>query len=259
MPYSNAPDPRIMDGFAALGDVIGGGPQQRAAGAYTDQLKGHGQAADAMWQARDARARAIAREGIRADVVREAMAGNADAQAALGAAALGTAASPNLSSITGGLGDFADMQIASERRAALEAGDVPRYNRLTAFETKKDYQPMQIEGGVAYADGTDLADAVFTPLPQTQAQIESSRAQAERTRANIGNDAARTQAAVDKANRPPAPRGGGATGDKPRTAKQAEDFYLEQARQLIADKRLSVEEAKQRLKNAGYSKAADRL
>lgn len=203
----DTPDPRVVAGGAALGDLITGGPAQRAQGAYVDQYKKNATAAEAMWQARDSRARAIAREGIRPDVVQRAMSGDPAALAELGSAALGTAASPNLSNVTGGYRDVADMEIKRQRQEALANGDVPSYNRLTALETDKAYQPTRIAGGVMMEDGAPLGDQVI-PLPQTQAIIDQREATADRTRAATENDEAKADAYVDRQSRPPAARSG---------------------------------------------------
>lgn len=227
----DTPDPRVVAGGAALGDLIAGGPGQRAQGAYVDQYKKHGQAADAMWQARDSRARAIAREMIDADRVQRAMQGDQQAQAELAAGSLGTAPTPNLSNITGGLGDFADMEITRQRQDALTKGDVPAYNRLTALETDKAYQQTRIEDGVMMADGAALGDQVI-PLPQTQATIDQRRASANATtmRADAYADSTRTRANAY------ADRQGRAPG-KTLTAEQADvqmEWILAQANQHAA-------------------------
>jgi len=197
-------DPRIAAGGTALGDLIAGGPGERGEKVYVDQLRKNFDAADAMWQARDRRARAIAREGIRGSVDK---AGYAPNIAPLVGDILTTSDSPNIRN----LGDFAnpaDMAIEEERRKAMEAGDIPRYNRLTAVATDKAYQPARVVGGNVLPDGVGLGDSLdMVPLPQTQARIDDGRA--------------RTEAAVAKTNRAPAPHAGKTLSEPEAEAKMA--------------------------------------
>lgn len=205
------PNQALAQGLGSALDSVLGGAEHRGRLAYADQFKKEATAADAMWQARDNRARAIGREGFSPEVVRRAMDGDADARAQLGSYTLQAGATPNLSNITGGLGDFARMDLDRERRAAIDAGNVPQYNQYTALAEGKDYQPARVVAGNVLRDGVGLGDEAFAvmPLPQTQATIgatnataDARRAQAERTRANIGNDAAKTAATVSRANAP---------------------------------------------------------
>lgn len=206
----DSPDPRIAAGGAALGDMLAGGPAQRAQKGYFDEFKKSADAAGSMWTASDKRSRAIARDAMTGDLLARARAGDKEAQADLGAAVLRTADSPNLDNMTKGLGNLATAQIAEQRAAALTSGDVPLYNRLTALGTDTPYQPTRIESGIAMDDGARLGDSgvSLTILPQTQSLIDQREASIDRTRANIGNDAIKTAAYDYHQRRPPAPRKG---------------------------------------------------
>lgn len=207
----DAPDPRVVAGGAALGDLITGGPAQRAGGAYTDQFRKNATAADAMWKARDSRARAISREGLNPETL--VSAGYDPRMAPVLSNVLGASATPNLRN----LGDFAnpaDAEIDKQRREALAKGDTALYNRLTALATDKAYQPARIAGGVITPDGVGLGDEAFEvrALPQTEALIEQREASADatRVRADAYADSTRDRAAAyaDRQRRDPAPRSG---------------------------------------------------
>lgn len=248
-------NPQAVAGGAALGDMLTGGPGRRAQGAYVDQFGKNAKAADAMWQARDNRARAIAREGLNPEVLGQA--GYDEKLAPLLANVLAAGATPNLRN----LGDFAnpaDRLIDAERAEALKAGDIPRYNRMTALATDKAYQPARVTNGNILPDGVGLGDEAFqmVPLPQTLATIEQKEAQTQRTQAQIGNDAARTGAYVDKQHRAPAPRSGGSS--KPATTAQDEAAVLRKAREAVAAG-ASVEAVRKRMKDRGYGKLASKL
>lgn len=203
----DSPDPRIAAGGAALGDMLAGGPAQRAQKGYFDEFKKSADAAGSMWTASDKRSRAIARDAMTGDLLARARAGDKQAQADLGAAVLRTADSPNFDNITKGFGNLATQQIDVERRAALDSGDVRTYNRLTDLNADREFQPTRVVGGVMMENGADLGSTVI-PLPQTQATIDQREASIDRTRANIGNDAIKAGAYVRRQDRPPAGRKG---------------------------------------------------
>lgn len=199
MPFAwEQPDPNIAAAGAALGDIVSGGPQRRAKGVYVDQYRKNAEAADSMWKARDSRARAIAREGLSTDTLTGA---GYDAKVApLLANVLAAGATPDIRNL-GDFADPADRLIDAEREAALKAGDMPRYNRLTALATDKSYQPARIEDGVITPDGVGLGDSAFKvqPLPQTQSLIDQRAASSRATET-------RADAYADHQRRAPAPR-----------------------------------------------------
>lgn len=309
----DVPAPGLVTGGAALGDLLTGGVAQRTQGVYVDQIRKHGQAADAMWQARERRARALAREAITREEMERA--GYAPQVAGLLSAVLASGDSPDLRR----LGDFqdpADQLIDQQRREAMEAGDVPRYNRLTAVRTDKAYQPARVVAGNVLPDGVALGDEAFVmqPLPQTQAQIAQRQASGEaalirahssqRTmtppqaearvawimaqgnqrlakgespelvdawirnemaKAGLLADAATplvTDGAVGVPVRMDA-LGGDAPVARPRASRawsQAEVLQaIRDARRAVSTGRISVEEARKRLRDAGLHNAAERL
>lgn len=213
----DSPDPRIAAGGAALGDMLAGGPAQRAQKGYFDEFKKSADAAGSMWTASDKRSRAIARDAMTGDLLARARAGDKEAMAELGAAVMRTADSPNFDNMTKGLGNLATQQIDVERRKALDGGDVRTYNKLTDLNADREFQPTRVVGGVMMDNGAALGETVI-PLPQTQATIDQREASIDRTRANIGNDAIRADAYVRRQDRPPA----GHKGKAPLSSDEAD-------------------------------------
>lgn len=231
------------EGFAALGDMLLGGADARAADNANTYRKQAFNAADAFWEAKQRRARALideARLGARTTGL------TPDALAAAGydpkmvpvlAGVLGAAETPDMRRL-GDFADPADQLLDKERREALEAGDVPRYNRVTALQQDKDYQPVRTLGGAYIADGVNLGDLDAVPTPESLSRIEENEAQA--------------RAALIRANKPPAAR-----ASKP-SATSAEADVLAQARAAIGQGAPKAA-VQQRLRERGYSKLADRL
>lgn len=166
----DAPDPRIAALGGVLGDIITGGPQARGKLAFVDQLKRNGDAADAMWGARNTRAQAVAREGITGAAIRELMTGGAG-QFDTMAAVLGSGATPNL----GSLGDFqmpGYQNMVANRAAALESGDWGRANAMTSALAGKTFEPVAVTAqGIAYDPNVPLGEQVFRTTPIADAEI----------------------------------------------------------------------------------------
>lgn len=190
------------EGFAVLGDLVTGGAGARAEKAFLPQFKANATAMSALEMARKRRSEAIAadmmvdnRGRLTPDLVTRALAGDESALGELGAVTMGMAkGQPNFGTFTGGVQDVAGMSIDRQRQEALEAGNIPQYNRLTALGEGDDYQPARVVSGNVLPDGVALGDPDFAmqPLPQTAARIDATNAGAE--------------AALIRANRPPAPR-----------------------------------------------------
>lgn len=204
------------DGFMALGDMLVGGPKRRAEDEYAGQYRKNAQAADSMWKARDMRARAIAREGLKPELFTQA--GIPENQAPLAATILQAGDTPNLRNAA--LGDLGDMALDKEIRSRMEAGDFAGANQLTAVKADKNYEPVRVTGGNMMPSGVALGDEKFevVPLPQTLATIEQKEAQ-------IDQGQQRTNATVARANRPPAGRPSTPSDDK---------VVLAQARERVA-------------------------
>lgn len=173
----DAPDPRVAALGKVLGDIVTGGPQGRGQLAYVDQLKRNGDAADAMWGARNTRAQAIAREGITGQAIRELMTGG-EGQYDTMASVLGAGTTPNL----GNLGNFqmpGYQGMVASRAAALEAGDWRRANATTAALEGKQFEPVAVTAqGIAYDPNVPLGEQVFRTTPVADANIAVDRARA---------------------------------------------------------------------------------
>lgn len=224
---------------AKLGDMLLGNSGQAA---YTEQLGKEYQAQERMAKARQERSKMIAREALPAAIKADPVLGQ---RADLASAILGMAeGQPNLGTYTGGLGDLGDLALDTQREEAAKAGDYRRLNVLTAIKADKNYEPVVSEDGNLRPSGVALGDEAFRvqPLPQTQATIAQKGKQGD--------------AALIRANKPPASRARGG-GSKPSTAS-SEAQVLADARSAIASG-ASVASVKQRLKDRGYSKLAGKL
>lgn len=236
----------MADGFRALGEVLGGARDQSV---YDQALKGAYQTEGALQQARRQRAlalidasRADARSAVTTDLVGRALSGDVAAQAELGAQVLGSNQTMNL----GQLGKFQQPHYGEAQNIRFEGllGDTPdvaRANRATAFVEGEDYQPTRVLGGAFVPDAMGIDDIHAVPTPQTLANIQATERRAD--------------AAVARANRPPAPR---SNPGRPPTSAQVEDAVLAQARDAIA-RGASKDAVKARLQQRGYSKLAGKL
>lgn len=99
--------PDGYEGWAALGDMVAGGPRHRAEANYPQRLKQNFDAFDALEQARIRRAQAMAREALPAAIQSSGIQHPDLAAAVLGAAP----GQPNLSTYTGGLQDLGDIEL----------------------------------------------------------------------------------------------------------------------------------------------------
>lgn len=208
--------PTGYEGWTKLGEMLGGsigtpGTYEKALGQQYDSQRSGYQRDKAMQEARIARAQAISREGLPAAIASDP---ELSKRLALAQSVLGMAeGQPNLSTYTGGLGDLDDLAITEMIKQRLAAGDVQGANQLTSVKTDKLYEPIREVGGNLLPSGVALGDDDFTmvPLPQTLALVDQREA--------AGN------AAMIRANRPPAPR--------KTSAASAEAEALEQARERI--------------------------
>lgn len=234
-----------------LGEAIFGSQDKT----YRDELGDVARSESAIEVARRNRAQALNeiaqqenRGKITPDLLGRALGGDIAAQAELGAATLQSNQTINL----GQLGEFQRPHYGEAQNTRFDAlglgeapADIGLANRATAFTEGRDYQPVRTLGGAFIQDAATIDSLNAVPTPSTLAQIEAT----ER----------RTQAAVDRANRPPAPR---ATKPdrptKPPTTAQAEATVLADARNAIAAGAPKAAVVK-RLKDNGYSKLADRL
>lgn len=220
---------------AALGDILFGKEDPRA---YADQLGRNASAQESMEKARRERLRRIAQEGLQSAIKADPVLG---ARSDLAYSILGQAeGQPNLSTYTGGLGDLGDLAIDTQREEALKAGDLRRVNQLTALKADKNYEPVVVEDGLLRPSGVDLADEAFTmvPTPTALSTIEKNE--------QLG------QAAITRANRPPAPR-------TPRPSASADEAEIvRQARERISGG-ADPKKVADYLRAKGYPSAAKKI
>lgn len=215
-------DPRIARGGIALGDVLGGGVEQRAQLNGAKYERQRYDAFGALEDARKKRSEAIianlqaeARGGLGAAIAADPVLGGP--RSALNQAMLGMATGqPNLNTQATGLRALGDIEIDRERQDAVKTGDIPKYNQLTALVKDLPYQPARVVAGNILPDGVALGDDDFSmvPLPQTLATIEKQEA--------LG------AAATTRANRAPAQR-----APRVATTAGAEASELSQARAAV--------------------------
>lgn len=260
----------MPNGYAELGALLGGG-RDNGSKAYADQQRRNALAADAMFQARQERAKAMAREGL-AEAVRGVY--TDPAQAALVGAVLGSASTPNL----GNLSTFEDpaaRALYAERQAAFDAGDFKRMNAVTAVLGDKQYEPLELgAGGKAVFDPV-LGDATLTPLGEaevdatnalTQQRVVSGEAATTRANAAAGREAA--HADLYRRTDPNRPRNTGGHG-KPKAGTLGDaapatrawsaaevQQAISDARKAISTGRITREAAQKRLLDAGLGHAA---
>ena len=171
----DAPDPRVAALGGVLGDIITGGPQARGQLAYVDQINRNSKAADAMWSARDSRARAIAREGITPEALADFQAGR---NSVLGANILATSASPDMRAL-GAYQLAGTAEMANARSAAVLGGDMVTANRLTNTLEGRATPLVEVNAqGIAYDPNVPLGDQVFRTTPIADADIGLTNARA---------------------------------------------------------------------------------
>lgn len=221
-------------GFAALGDLVAGGPARRSEGEFFKGVKESATAWDALDQAREARARRMARDSL-PNLTREAGVPHPELAAALLQMARGQ---PNLGSVTGGLQDLGEIELERQQVEAMRAGNIRLANQLNAVRADKNYEPVRSVDGNLIPSGVTLGDPDFAikPLPQTEARVDLLGAQ------------------KTKALRPPAaraPLGGGA-------APKVEDQELANARAAL---QAGVPRAKviEKMRARGFGSLAKKL
>lgn len=261
----------MPNGYAELGAFLGGN-SDAGAKAYADQQRRNALAADAMFAARQERAKALAREGLA-----EALSGvyTDPAQARLAAAVLGSASTPNMRN----LGEFEDpaaRALFAERQAAFDAGDMKRVNAATAVLGDKQYEPLTLgAGGKAVFDPV-LGETTLTPLGESALDAENALTQqrvvtgeAATTRANAAAGREAAHADLYRRTDPNRPRSTGGHGKKPALGEAAPasrvwspadvQQAIDDARAAIKTGRITREEAQKRLLAAGLAHAAGAL
>lgn len=196
---------------AALGNILFGKEDPRA---YADQMNRNADAQTSLEKARRERLRRIAQEGLQGAIAKDPVLG---ARSDLAYSILGQAeGQPNLGTYTGGLSDLGDLAIETQRQKALDENNIPKFNQLTALKADKNYEPIVVEDGLLRPSGVGLGDETFTmvPTPTARSTIERNE--------RLG------QAAITRANRPPAPRA-------PRPSASADEAEIvRQARERIS-------------------------
>jgi hypothetical protein len=199
--------PNGYEGFAALGETLAGGNRGRREDAYIKGL-GEGYTVQTkMEQAGRERAQRIA-EDLKtqarqraADAYRAyATSRGLPAEAGELGAVFAQGGNMNFGSFMGGDEQLGDRELDRQRLVALGEGKIEHANQLAAVANEKAYEPVRVLGGNLVPSGVALGDDAFQvrPLPQTQASIDQG--------------AQRTRAAVARAGRPPASRGGACRG-----------------------------------------------
>lgn len=193
--------PTGYEGWGKLGDMIAGGPGDRA---EANRSKYMGEASDAAFKynrAAKERSDALIRAANLShfEELPGAVAGvyKDPAQAALNLAILGSAATPNANN----LGKFQTpgyTALVAEQQDALAKGDYKRMNAVGAVLGGKSFEPVRVAQGNLMPSGVPMDDPGFVvqPLPQTAAGIEQKHI--------LGNAATtRANAYADKQHAPP--------------------------------------------------------
>jgi hypothetical protein len=164
-------------GWQTIGANLFGGHARREA-AYDEGASERVSSFRGLEEARAARARAMAREAL-PRLVQEAGVPHPELAAAILQMASGQ---PNLGTVTGGLVDMSNMELARQQEEALSNGDVKLANQLRAVRADKDYEPVRAVDGNLIPSATTLGDPDFKvqPLPQTQARIAVADAQRQK-------------------------------------------------------------------------------
>lgn len=250
-----------MDGFEALGELIGGaGASGTGSEAYLQGLTGGHKARSAMYdadksreEARIMRARAIAREALP-----DAIGGvyTDPRMAALASAVLGSNATADIDQ----LGDLAvptALPAYEAAAAAAATGDTAAQNRATALAGGDQYEPFDLDAGGKAVFRPDTGEVAMTALGDLV--MDSEAAQAQQRLASAGASSARADATRDRTANPeryraPPKAGGSGKADDP----SSEANMLRQAREAIGAGAKRSDVAK-RLRDLGYSNVAEKL
>lgn len=183
------------EGFAALGDVLFGGPGNRAEADYPKHYKEAAQAnaagsdaLRALERARIERSKRLARDNLAPAIAAHPVLGqNAD----LATAVLGMASGqPNLGSYTNGLGDLADIELDTQIRSRLEAGDIAGAQTLSAVKTDKVLPTLGAGGKAVFTPVT--GDVDITALGDAQLFADDALAQQRLASASVSRAKAAT-------------------------------------------------------------------
>lgn len=238
------------EGYAAIGDILGGGAQHRA-DANANRYLGDAASTAYKWnEAAKSRSDAI----IRASQLtsRQALPGALGGiytdpkEAALANAVLGSNDTINM----GQLGDFqtpGHAALVQEQQDALGKGDFKRMNAVTAVLGDKQFEPVIAKGGAYIENGATLGDLDAIPTPEAAERINAIQAHTQQGQQ-------RTDAAVRHSDRAPASH----ASTHHASVTEDETAILEQARAAIA-KGADKGAVKKRLEDRGYSKVAGHL
>ena len=170
-----------------LGDFVTGGPGRRADEAYPKRLKQNFDAFKAYEDARISRAQANAREGMTADLVQRALAGDEAALGELGAVSMGMATGqPNFGTFTRGAKDVAEMELDRQIEEALNNGDAAKASRLSAVKNDKVLPELGAGGKVVFTP----VDGSATMTALGDADVAATRALEQQRQAGAGASAA---------------------------------------------------------------------
>lgn len=191
-----------MDGFAALGQVLGGGNRQRQNAAYDEGFLTTARAGHALEQARHERARRMAQEmintnrgGITGDLVTRVLGGDQSALGELGALQLGMASDqPDFRKFTGGLGDLTSRQLDTEIADALAAGDTTTARNLSAVKNDKVLPELGASGNLVFTPTS--GDVSLTPLGNSSIAVD--RATINQRNAAAGASSAQARATMGR-------------------------------------------------------------
>lgn len=196
------PPAGVTDGWARLGEVLGGTGQVRQ-NAYNRGVMQGAQVADVMEQARRRRDQNIGFSGITPEVVQAALAGNPDARATL--AASGLHAGINLDTLGGGLNNL--IKGGQEQTLFNDATNGVPIDQLNARLAVLHGQPVkltEVQGNTVinpYAlPNQQAAVGGNTPTAVGQSDIGRNLALAEQARAGAFRNTAEGQHALSEIN-----------------------------------------------------------
>ncbi len=214
--------PQANAGALALGDLLGGGPAQRARDAGVLGMERRARLDQIFERAREAQRRGIAQDTL------------APALGQLGIAQPEAASTVMLSGIplrnvTAGLGDLIDQKLTEHAAALADSGDVDALNRLNAVRGGKLIPRADVQGNA-------VIDPYRAPEAQTVALTPLGDAMAGAQRAQAGKYGAEAGAAAALADRRRAETAevGKTASEKPEPAAPSDAEALAQARALIA-------------------------
>lgn len=194
MPTSQwGPDPRIVQGGRALGELLSGRGSDSLA--YEKGLRAGYDMEYALQRAGRERGRRItehsqhlSRSSITPELMGQVALGDSDAQAQLMAYTLSAAQTPNIRN----LGDYARPHYGANvnaAQAALGDGDIAGYNQYTAASQGDAYQPVRVLGDAFVPDGMtmDAIHAVPTPVGLSRIEANEALAGQRSAAANLSN------------------------------------------------------------------------